>query len=194
MCDVRWGWTLDAESCLDTGQFHLSLSNLGRDGACLADCRGQLDEVVDFLAEPIPVSCEPGTVVRPRSTRALDEPLAKHLSLDDGENVFIGERDGECEGERLVLELRPLHRERPRVEPTAVAEFLVLPELRLDAVRPVVAQLAEATRKILLNIELERGARLAAAAAVPVGGRARCMARQSSSCLYVSLDTPTGYQ
>src|SRR6185503_10304968 len=37
----------------------------------------------------------------------------------------------------------PLHGERARLEPLTVRELFVLPELRLDAVRPVVAQLDE---------------------------------------------------
>lgn len=41
----------------------------------------------------------------------------------------------------LPLFLRPLQRKRPRVEPLAVAKFLVLPELRLDSVVTVIAQL-----------------------------------------------------
>lgn len=43
---------------------------------------------------------------------------------------------------QLVPPLGPLDRERPRVEPPAPRELVVLKELRLDPKRPVVAQLA----------------------------------------------------
>jgi hypothetical protein len=110
LLDVRWGWTLDAKACFDTGHFCFLRLDLGGRGLGGHSCRDQLQQIVDFLAELVAFRDELGAVVRAPTVyegqEFVDEPWAKHFSLDHGENVRIGERDGESQGVGNVFRLK----------------------------------------------------------------------------------------